>query len=52
MDILTKLKRTVRNLPIGRKEGENFQCIRCGGAFDRPHQTCPDCGGDFVAPVD
>ncbi|WP_227356393.1 hypothetical protein [Haladaptatus salinisoli] len=25
-------------------ESETYQCIRCGGTFDREHYECPDCG--------
>lgn len=31
---------------------DDFGCLKCGETFDRQYRTCPECGGQFVAPLD
>jgi rRNA maturation endonuclease Nob1 len=51
MALLEKLKRLIETPSVGEEE-ENFRCIRCGKSFERDYQTCPECGGQFVVPLD
>lgn len=34
------------------EERDRYRCINCGEEFERPFRECPDCGGQFVAPVE
>jgi len=30
----------------------SYRCLRCQAFHDRAHHSCPDCGSQFVAPID
>jgi predicted amidophosphoribosyltransferase len=34
------------------EDAEPFRCVKCGVGLDRNHRSCPECGSEFVAPVD
>ncbi len=51
MDVLNTAKRLLA--PSKTEEiDEDYRCIRCSEGFDRDFHTCPECGGQFVVPID
>lgn len=36
----------------GMSEQPRFRCLRCGAEFEGQYDTCPECGGRFVAEID
>lgn len=46
----------LRNMIPGRNidsmvDRPRFRCLRCGSEFERQFETCPECGGRFVAEI-
>jgi len=40
---------------VDRESGDDdqpYRCISCGAGLDRNYRACPECGNEFVAPVD
>ena len=54
MGLLGKLWRTVSGsgarLDDDQDDGE-YRCISCGAYHDRNYHSCPECGGQYVAPT-
>jgi len=55
MGILREFLRDLAVGRLGRRDGDDdaaYRCVKCGAGFDRDHHTCPECGGQFLAPAD
>ncbi|WP_436927542.1 hypothetical protein [Halosimplex amylolyticum] len=53
MGLLRRITRLLRKPSIDpEKREENYRCIRCGAVFERNHRVCPDCGTQYVLPID
>lgn len=46
--ILERLRELFRH----ETDDEHYRCINCGREYTRSHAECPDCGGQFLAPID
>ena len=52
MGYIRQFRRLLRGTVDRVDEDEKFACLKCGEKFDRHYQSCPSCGGAFIAPRD
>jgi len=54
MNLLSAVKRLIGwelRTPKG-DDGDTYRCVKCGETFERDYYTCPDCGSEYVAPLE
>jgi len=53
MGLLDKLRAAVSGGSESAAEEPEpaYRCLKCGAGYDRKHQICSECGGEFVAPT-